>query len=215
MERAGDTRGFITPWHVAAEQRWSSLCRGWRKATRFAKITPDRVVTTVAGLPAQEEGGSVDGTGSAARFMVPQPAWRRTSAGNLYVADYVEPHGSQDHALPRVGKHSGRSGRRAWQRRWHRQCQRGLIFPDGVAVDTSGNVYVADTLNNTIRKITPAGVVSTLAGLAGSFGSCRWHRQRRAIRSLQRGVAVDHGRERLCGGYRQRRPSAKSLPQAK
>ena len=43
--------------------------------------------------------------------------------------------------------------------------------PAGVATDSSGNVYVADTFNHTIRKITPAGVVTTLAGLAGSYGS--------------------------------------------
>ena len=41
----------------------------------------------------------------------------------------------------------------------------------GIAVDGSGNVYVADTFNNLIRKITPSGVVSTVAGRLGSADS--------------------------------------------
>jgi len=43
--------------------------------------------------------------------------------------------------------------------------------PQGVAVDSSGNVYVADAYNNTIRLITSAGVVTTLSGAAGMLGS--------------------------------------------
>src|SRR5216117_3870517 len=43
--------------------------------------------------------------------------------------------------------------------------------PNSVAVDNAGNVYVADQFNATIRKVTADGLVTTLAGLAGSFGS--------------------------------------------
>src|SRR2546426_1101197 len=43
--------------------------------------------------------------------------------------------------------------------------------PSGVAVDNAGNVYVTDSNNHTIRKITPDGEVTTLAGSAGQTGS--------------------------------------------
>src|SRR5213078_1983836 len=46
-----------------------------------------------------------------------------------------------------------------------------LWAPSGVAVDSNGNLYVGDQFNSVIRKVSPAGEVTTLAGLAGSSDS--------------------------------------------
>ena len=59
-----------------------------------------------------------------------------------------------------------------------------------MALDSAGNVYVADTSNHKIRKITPAGVVSTLAG-TGVAGSSNDGTGNVATFSFPRGVALD------------------------
>jgi hypothetical protein len=136
------------------------------------KVTPAGMVTTLAGLPGY--GGTNDGTGSAARFDNPWGVATDTN-GNLYVADTtsstirkVAPVGTNWMVTTLAGQplnggtNDGTNG--------------GAQFygPAGVAVDGTTNIYVADYVNHTIRKVTPVGtnwMVTTLAGLAGTHGT--------------------------------------------
>lgn len=129
------------------------------------KITPGAAVTTVAGSAGSS--GATDGTGSAARFNAPSGV-AVDLLGNVYVADSgnhtirkITPAGATTTLAGEAGVNGSSDGGSAAH----------FDGPSGIAVDSLGNVYVADTFNSTIRKITPAGEVSTFAGSAGVFGS--------------------------------------------
>ena len=130
------------------------------------KITPQGAVTTLAGTAGV--GGRNDGTGSAAQFFVPTGV-TVDSAGNVYVADQgnttvrkITPAGAVTTLAGTPGRRGSADGTGA-AARFHRLSS--------VAVDSTGTVYVADTNNASIRKVTAAGVVTTLAGPAGATGS--------------------------------------------
>jgi len=149
------------------------------------KITPDGVVTTLAGRAGFS--GSGDGIGAAARFDSPVGV-ATDNAGNVYVADMfnnairkVTPAGVVSTLAGTAGVFGSADGTGA---------AASFFFPRGVVTDGAGNVYVADTSNHTIRKITPAGVVSTLAGTAGAAGSADATGTAASFR-FPRGIATD------------------------
>ncbi len=160
----GSAALFYRPWGVATDSGGNLYVADTGNHT-IRKITPAGAVTTIAGLAGLV--GSADGTGSSARFYSPSGV-ATDSGGNLYVADTwnstirkITPAGVVT-TLAGVGSQGSADGTGSAAR---------FLNPYGVATDSGGNLYVADTYNYTIRKITPAGVVTTLAGLAGSFGS--------------------------------------------
>jgi streptogramin lyase len=130
------------------------------------KVTPSGVVTTLAGTSGAS--GSVDDTGTKARFYGPQ-GMAIDSSGNLYVAD------TNNHTIRKIVPSSGSVATVAGLA-GNSGSSDGLGIaarfnsPSGVTVDTAGDLYVVDADNETIRKILPSGLVSTIAGLAGNSG---------------------------------------------
>jgi sugar lactone lactonase YvrE len=130
------------------------------------RIAPDGSVTTLAGSTMLR--GNADGTGTAATFSSPVGITLDAS-GTLFIADALNHTIRLISASGVVTTFAGGAGVAGSADGTGTAAR--FNSPNGVAVDGSGNVYVGDTTNNTIRAITPAGVVTTLAGLAGVSGS--------------------------------------------
>ncbi len=129
-------------------------------------IQTDGTVSTLAGNPTGR--GNTDATGSTATFSMPIGI-ARDSAGSLYVAD------AQNHTIRKVTAagvvttFAGSAGAAGYADGNGSAAR--FNYPTGIAVDASNNVYVSDTTNNLLRKITPDGTVTTIAGLVGVAGS--------------------------------------------
>ncbi len=140
-------------------------------------------VSTFAGSGAS---GAQNGPVSTASFNYPYGV-ALDSSGNLYVADF------HNHLIRKIsgGMVSTFAGQAGVPGFANGPGSTALFYhPQGVAVDASGNVYVADTGNNLIRMITPGGMVSTLAGEQGNGGSNNGAGSTATFNSPE-GVAVD------------------------
>jgi hypothetical protein len=141
---------------------------------RLAATGTNWVVTTLAGVIGQH--GPEDGTNANARFDSPQGV-NVDIAGNVYVADTL------NNAIRKVTAYgtnwsvttiAGITGRTSTGSADGTNSSARFDHPYGIAADQVGNLYVADSFNSTIRKISPIGqnwVVTTLAGSPGNHGS--------------------------------------------
>ena len=164
-DATGSAARFNYPYGVSVDTAGNVFVADYNNHT-IRKVTSAGVVTTLAGTAGSR--GSTDATGSAARFYNPFGVSVDT-AGNVFVGD------SGNHTIRKVTSAgvvttlAGTSGSIGSTDGTGSAAR--FYNPFGVSVDTAGNVFVADYPNHTIRKVTSAGVVTTLAGSAGISGS--------------------------------------------
>jgi sugar lactone lactonase YvrE len=155
------TARFNAPQGVAVDNAGNVYVADYSN-NEIRKITPSGVVSTLAGSTTH---GSVDGTGSAASFFLPQ-AIAVDSSGNVYVADTFN---NEIRKVTPQGVVTTLAGSTSAGFADGPAASAKFNLPSGLVVDASGTIYIADTSNNKIRKLQ-GGVVSTVAG-TGAFGN--------------------------------------------
>ena len=128
---------------------------------RIRMVSSAGIITTVAGAGSA---GSFGDGGPATQAQLNYPlAVAVDSPGNLYIADSYNQRIRKVGAGGIIGTVAG-DGTCCYSGDGGPAVKAQLHQPDGVATDAAGNLYIADLGNNRIRKVTAAGVISTLAG---------------------------------------------------
>lgn len=158
---SGTQASFYGPGPMASDPSGNLYVFDTKNAA-IRKVTPTGVVTTLAG---GAQSGTNDGTGALAQFTGNETGLAYDPAGNQLIVS------NQYHCTIRKVSLSGVvttiSGVDKCSYADGPLAQATFASPNGVAVDGSGNIFVLDDFR--IRKITPAGVVSTISTISGNY----------------------------------------------
>jgi hypothetical protein len=161
----GSAARFAFPWGVAVDSTGVAFVADSANNT-IRKVAVDGTVTTVAGKSGSA--GTADGAGADARFSFPTCVVV-AAGGALYVCDSGNNTIRAIDASGVVSTLAGSPGHAGFQD----GTGAGALFnrPLRAAIDNAGNLVVADSGNQVMRRVTAAGVVTTLAGTPGQAGS--------------------------------------------
>ena len=160
LDGTGEFALFVYPTGIAIN-RDGNIYIADRGSHTIRKITPDGTVTTLAGTG---EAGYQDGQGTEAKLHDPITL-ALDSKGNLFIAD------AGNHSIRKItleGWVTTFAGRPLPGYKDGRTAEALFHRPMGLAFDDNDNLYVSDSNNSRIRRITPDGVVTTLAGTGAS-----------------------------------------------
>lgn len=161
IDGIGADASFADPFPIAADKN-GNIYVGDRVSNKIRKITQAGVVSTLAGggPGSGMYNGAEDGQGVNASFETLQ-GLSIDAEGNVYVADA---NSNRIRKVTPSGLVSTFAGSNTAGDVDGQDINARFSFPAGIAVDTNGNVFVADFSNHKVRKITPSGLVSTYAG---------------------------------------------------
>jgi hypothetical protein len=162
VDGIGPSAQFKNPYSVALDAN-GNLYTSDENDPRIRKISPAREVSVYAGI---ERSGFADGDSDTARFGSGNYIVA-DAEGNVYVSDGMN---NRIRKISLTGQVSTSAGSNIAGFRNGNSAGAQFSFPGGIAIDGQGNLYIADRGNFRIRKITPAGDVSTFAG-SGTAGS--------------------------------------------
>jgi sugar lactone lactonase YvrE len=152
----GNSASFFFPTALAADAAGNVYVSDTHNSL-IRKIAPDGVVTTLAGrLPANP----VYKKNDTARFDNPYGI-AADKKGNLFVCDWDKDVIKKISPAGKVTIFAGSGDRGS---RDGISSKASFYLPEGIVIDSKDNLFIADTYNNMIRKISPDGVVTTLAG---------------------------------------------------
>jgi sugar lactone lactonase YvrE len=134
---------------------------------RIRKISASGIITTVAGTGTAGSSGD-GGQATSAQLFFPYGA-AVDSAGNLFIAD------SDNHRIRKVSSSGiittvAGTGSSGFSGNGGQATSAQLYYPDWIAVDSAGNLYIADSYNSCIRKVSASGIITTVAGTGASEG---------------------------------------------
>jgi sugar lactone lactonase YvrE len=155
---------------------------------RIRKVTPSGIISTVAGSGSQGFSGD-GGQAILARLYWPTDV-RVDAAGNLFIADYSN---NRIRKVTPGGIISTVAGNGTWgfSGDGGQATSARLGHPTSIAVDAAGNLFIADADNQRVRKVTPGGIISSVAGNGSEGFSGDGAQATLAQLAYPVGVAVD------------------------